>query len=106
MSGAPRLCERLGCVPKRLERVPYLRHTVSFSASTTMVKEIGERERESEMKLTGIHILLSYRCTDECDHCFLWSSPQARGTMTLAQIQDVLHQASELGRVEMVHKGE
>lgn len=55
------------------------------------------------MKLTGIHFLLSYRCTDECDHCFVWSSPQARGTMTLAQIQDVLQQAKDLGTVEMVY---
>jgi hypothetical protein len=55
------------------------------------------------MKLTGIHFLLSYRCTDECDHCFVWGSPQARGTMTLAQIRDVLQQAEELGTVEMVY---
>jgi hypothetical protein len=55
------------------------------------------------MKLTGIHFLLSYRCTDECDHCFLWSSPRARGTMTLAQIRDVLHQARDLGTVKMVY---
>ena len=55
------------------------------------------------MKLTGIHFLLSYRCTDECDHCFVWGSPQARGTMTLGQVRDVLHQASDLGTVEMVY---
>lgn len=55
------------------------------------------------MKLTGIHFLLSYRCTDECDHCFLWGSPQARGTMTLAQIRDVLRQAKDLGTVGMVY---
>jgi len=54
------------------------------------------------MSLTGIHFLLSYRCTDECDHCFLWSSPKARGTMTLAQIRDVLEQAKDLGTVETV----
>ena len=55
------------------------------------------------MKLTGVHFLLSYRCTDECDHCFLWSSPRARGTMTLSQIRDVLGQAKDLGTVEMVY---
>jgi hypothetical protein len=55
------------------------------------------------MKLTGVHFLLSYRCTDECDHCFVWSSPKARGTMTLAQIRDVLQQAKDLGTVEMVY---
>jgi len=55
------------------------------------------------MELTGIHFLLSYRCTDECDHCFLWGSPQARGTMTLGQIRDVMHQARDLGTVETVY---
>jgi hypothetical protein len=60
-------------------------------------------EGGAEVKLKGIHFLLSYRCTDECDHCFLWGSPQARGTMTLAQIRDVLHQAKELGTVDTVY---
>jgi hypothetical protein len=56
-----------------------------------------------EMKLKGVHFLLSYRCTDECDHCFVWGSPNARGTMTIAQIRDVLRQAKALGTVEMVY---
>jgi len=55
------------------------------------------------MNLTGIHFLLSYRCTDECDHCFVWGSPAARGTFTLAQIRDVLRQGQELGTVDMVY---
>ena len=54
------------------------------------------------MKLTGIHFLLSYQCTYECDHCFLWGSPQARGTMTLAQIRNVLQQAKALGRLNRI----
>jgi len=54
------------------------------------------------MSLTAIHFLLSYRCTDECDHCFLWSSPKARGTMTLDQIRDVLEQAKDAGSVGAV----
>jgi hypothetical protein len=55
------------------------------------------------MKLTGIHFLLSYQCTYACDHCFVWGSPEAKGTMTLAQVRDVLRQAQELGTVEMVY---
>ena len=55
------------------------------------------------MKLNGIHFLLSYRCTDECDHCFVWGSPAARGTFTLAQIRQVLRQGQELGTVDMVY---
>jgi MoaA/NifB/PqqE/SkfB family radical SAM enzyme len=55
------------------------------------------------MSLTGLHLLLSYRCTHECDHCFVWSSPQARGTMTLAQVRDLLDQAKDLGTIERVY---
>lgn len=55
------------------------------------------------MKLTGIHFLLSYQCTYECDHCFLWGSPQARGTMTLAQVRNVLQQAKALGSVSTIY---
>ena len=57
------------------------------------------------VRLTGVHFLLSYRCTHECDHCFLWSSPRTRaaGTMTLRQVREVLRQAKELGTVEMVY---
>ena len=54
------------------------------------------------MSLTAIHFLLSYRCTDECDHCFLWSSPKARGTMTFDQIRGVLEQAKDAGSVRAV----
>ena len=54
------------------------------------------------MKLTGVHFLLSYRCTDECDHCCLWGSPKASGTMTLDQVRDVLAQAKELGTIGAV----
>jgi hypothetical protein len=53
--------------------------------------------------LTGIHILLSYRCTFECDHCFLHSSPQATGTMTSAQVRQVLDEARNCGSVEWIY---
>ena len=55
------------------------------------------------MKLTGIHFLLSYQCTYECDHCFVWSSPRAGGTMTLAQVRDALQQAKDLGTIETIY---
>jgi hypothetical protein len=55
------------------------------------------------IELTGIHFLLSYQCTSECDHCFVWGSPRAGGTMTLAQVRDALRQAKDLGTVKMVY---
>jgi hypothetical protein len=54
------------------------------------------------MKLTGLHLLLTYACTYECDHCFVYSSPCAPGTMTLSQVQDALDQAAGLGTVTEV----
>ena len=49
------------------------------------------------MKLEGLHILLTYQCTCECDHCFVWGSPWQTGTLTLQQIEQILLQAKEAG---------
>jgi len=54
------------------------------------------------MKLTGIHLLLTYQCTQECDHCFVWSSPHYLETMTLKQVNELLEEAKKLGTVEWV----
>jgi MoaA/NifB/PqqE/SkfB family radical SAM enzyme len=55
------------------------------------------------MELTGLHLLLTYQCTLECDHCFTWGSPWQRGTMSSADIEDILRQADELGTVEWIY---
>ena len=55
------------------------------------------------MKLTGLHLLVTYQCNFECDHCFVWGSPWQRGTMTLAQIETILEQGRELGTVEWIY---
>ena len=55
------------------------------------------------MKLTGIHFLLTYQCTYECDHCFVWSSPSAPGVFTLARIREVLEQGQALGNLRSVY---
>jgi MoaA/NifB/PqqE/SkfB family radical SAM enzyme len=55
------------------------------------------------MPLTGIHFLLSYQCTSECDHCFVWSSPRAGGTIRLETMLNVLDQAEELGTVNNIY---
>lgn len=54
------------------------------------------------MKLEGIHILLTYQCTFECDHCFVWGSPWQKGTLTLEQIKVILEQAKAAG-VESIY---
>ena len=57
------------------------------------------------MKLEGLHILLTYQCTCECDHCFVWGSPWQTGTLTLEQIEDILHQAKEAGVTSIYFEG-
>ena len=55
------------------------------------------------MKLTGLHLLLTYQCTFECDHCFVWGSPWQNGVMTSADIRQILRQGEELGTVESIY---
>ncbi|MGW8226063.1 MAG: radical SAM protein [Anaerolineales bacterium] len=55
------------------------------------------------MKLTGLHILLTYQCNFECDHCFVWGSPWQSGTFTMSQLEDVLTQAEQVGTVTSIY---
>jgi len=55
------------------------------------------------MKLTGLHLLLSYQCTFECDHCFVWGSPWQSGTMSLTDIRSILQQAGDLGSITTIY---
>lgn len=57
------------------------------------------------MKLNGLHILLTYQCNYECDHCFVWSSPRQTGTLTLEQIENILQQAKEAGVTSIYFEG-
>ncbi len=54
------------------------------------------------MKLSGLHILLTYQCTYECEHCFVWGSPNQNGALTLEQVEEILKQAKEAG-VESIY---
>ncbi|MFL7893191.1 MAG: radical SAM protein [Anaerolineales bacterium] len=55
------------------------------------------------MKLTGLHILLTYQCNFECDHCFVWGSPWQTGTFTFSQLEDVLDQAEQVGTISSIY---
>jgi MoaA/NifB/PqqE/SkfB family radical SAM enzyme len=55
------------------------------------------------MILTGLHLLWTYQCIYECDHCFAWGSPWQTGTMTLRQLADILDQAETLGSIEWIY---
>jgi len=54
------------------------------------------------LKLRSIHFLLTYRCDLECDHCFVWGNPKARGVFTLRQIKSILVEAKKLGTVDCI----
>ena len=57
------------------------------------------------MKLEGLHILLTYQCIYECDHCFVWGSPRQTGTLTLKQIEEILRQAKEADVTSIYFEG-
>jgi MoaA/NifB/PqqE/SkfB family radical SAM enzyme len=54
-------------------------------------------------KLTGLHILLTYSCNYECDHCFVWGSPWQTGAFTLNQLEDVFQQAQKIGSIRKIY---
>ena len=51
--------------------------------------------------LKEIHFLLTYTCLYECDHCFLYCGPEAEGTFTITQLQQVF---TEIAKVESINK--
>lgn len=53
--------------------------------------------------LREVHLLLTYACSFECDHCFLYCGPRAKGTFTRAQVAEVLEQSRRLGTVEWIY---
>jgi len=55
------------------------------------------------LKVNGIHFLLTYSCTYTCDHCFLHCSPEAQGTLTCEQLRQVFAEIQRMGTVETVY---
>lgn len=55
------------------------------------------------MAITGLHLLLTYQCNFECDHCFVWGSPTARGIMTLSDIRGIYEEATKMRTVEWIY---
>jgi len=49
--------------------------------------------------LKGIHFLLTYTCNFQCDHCFLYCHPFAKGVFSIHQIKDAL---DEFKKVESI----
>ena len=53
--------------------------------------------------ITGLHLLLTYQCNSECDHCFLYCSPRSQGTFTLEQIRTVLDEARKIDTLNSIY---
>jgi len=53
--------------------------------------------------LTGIHVLLTYKCTNECDHCFLNCGPRSEGTFTLHQLRELMREIVKIDTVGTVY---
>lgn len=53
--------------------------------------------------LTGIHVLLTYRCTSECDHCFLHCGPSRAGAFTIPQLGILFDEAGRIGTIQTVY---
>ena len=52
--------------------------------------------------LTGIHFLLTYQCNLECDHCFLYCSPESKGTFTIDHIKSILDDLKNIESIDRI----
>ena len=63
-----------------------------------------DKVKETEAKpLSGLHLLLTYECNYECEHCFVWGGPTQTGTMTLETVKDILDQGKAFGTIEWIY---
>lgn len=55
------------------------------------------------MRIKGLHLLLTYKCMYECDHCFVYSSPDSSGVMKISDIREILKQARHIKSVKTIY---
>ncbi len=55
------------------------------------------------MQTLGLHLLLTYKCNFECDHCFVYSHPGAEGVMKISDIRAILEAADDVRSVEWIY---
>jgi hypothetical protein len=55
--------------------------------------------------LEGLHILLTYQCLYECDHCFLYCGPSREGTFTIPQLEAAIDQGVAAGISDIYIEG-
>ena len=52
---------------------------------------------------SGLHLLLTYKCNFECDHCFVYSHPHAAGVMRISDVRAILAEADRLGNIKWIY---
>lgn len=55
------------------------------------------------MPINELDLLLTYKCNLQCDHCFVFGNPDAKGVMKLTDINDILNQADRTGNIEWIY---
>ncbi len=55
------------------------------------------------MPLTAVHVLLTYRCTDTCRHCFVFGGPHQLATFSYGRLEGVLNQLRRVPSVRWVY---
>ena len=53
--------------------------------------------------MSGLHLLLTYECNYECDHCFVWGGPSQSGTMTAETVEHILAAAEASGSIKWIY---
>ena len=57
----------------------------------------------TSVPIKEIDLLLTYKCNLECDHCFVFGSPDAKGVMRISDIDEILNQAEKVGSIEWIY---
>ncbi len=55
------------------------------------------------MSIIELDLLLTYKCNFECDHCFVYSHPDAKGVMKISDIREILEEAEKIGTIEWIY---
>ena len=55
------------------------------------------------MSLNAVHILVTYRCTDACHHCFVFSGPHQLATFSQGRLRGLLDQLRRMPSVRWVY---
>lgn len=53
--------------------------------------------------MNSLHFLLTYQCTEACDHCFVYGGPKSRHSFDLDRVRALLGEAERLGTVDSIY---